>query len=98
MHAFSNILLQRFKVYMYLHTGYPDSTNAVGHNQRRYKKKTAKKIKYPFFLIWTAMARVDFSTLYRKKGDCIFVIFSKSWFLKLPDKGMESCETLKEMP
>ena len=44
------------------------------------------------------MARVDFSNLYRKKVDCIFVIFSKSWFLKLPDKGMESCETLKAMP
>ena len=41
------------------------------------------------------MARVDFS---RKKGDYIFVIFSESWFLKLPDKGMESCETLKAMP
>ena len=43
------------------------------------------------------MARVNFSTLYRKKGECMFVIFSKSWFLKLPDKGMESCETLKAM-
>ena len=28
----------------------------------------------------------------------MFVIFSKSWFLKLPDRGMESCETLKAMP
>ena len=44
------------------------------------------------------MARVDFSNLYRKKGDCIFVTFSKSWFLKLLDKEMESCETLKAMP
>ena len=44
------------------------------------------------------MARIDFSNLYRKKAGCIFVIFSKSRFLKLPDKGMESCETLKAMP
>ena len=80
------------------HTGYPDATNAVGDNHRGYKIKAAKKNKYPFFLIWTAMARVDFSNLYKKKWDCIFVIFSKSWFLKLPVKGMESCETLKVMP
>ena len=25
------------------HTGYPDSTNAVGDNQRRHKNKAAKK-------------------------------------------------------
>ena len=33
------------------------------------------------------MVRVDF-----------FVISFKSWFLKLPDKGMESCGTLTAMP
>ena len=59
--------------------------------------KAAKKSKYPFFLRWTAIAMVDFFDLYRKKGDCICVIFSKSWFLKLPDKEMGNCETLKTM-
>ena len=44
------------------------------------------------------MARVDFFNLYGEKGDCICVIFTKFWFLKLPDKEMKSCETLKAMP
>ena len=39
--------------------------------------KVAKESKYLFFLTETEIARVDFSNLYRKKGDCIFVIFSK---------------------
>ena len=38
--------------------------------------KAAKKSKYPYFLSWTAIAMVDFFDLYRKKGDCICVIFS----------------------
>ena len=41
------------------------------------------------------MAGVDLSNHYRKKADFICVIFSKSWFLKLLDKGMESCETFR---
>ena len=66
------------------HTGYPDSTNAVGDNQRRYKKTKQKKkqgdkkdCKYPFFLRWFGRqwAVLIFFNLYRKKGDCIFVSF-----------------------
>ena len=35
------------------------------------------------YVISTIISRVG------RKEDCIFVIYSKSWFLKLPDKGME---------
>ena len=42
------------------------------------------------------MAGNDFTIFIGK--ETVFVIFSKSWFLKLPDKGMESCKTLKAMP
>ena len=68
------MLCAKCDIYL-IHTGYPDSTNATGDNQRRNNNKAAKKCKYPFFLIWTAMTRIDFSSLYRKKGGCIFVLF-----------------------
>ena len=47
-------------------------------NSADINNEAAKKSKNPFFLIWTAMARVDFYSLYMKKGDYMFVIFSKS--------------------
>ena len=41
-------------------------------------KAAKKKSKYPFFLIWMPIVRVDFSNLYKKKGDCgtVFLLFS----------------------
>ena len=83
---------------LYTHTRYPDTTNVVGDNHRGcIKNKAAKKSNYLFFLIWTAVARVDFQSLSIGRKETVFFIFSKSWFLKLPGKGMESCKTLKVM-
>ena len=46
-----------------------------------------KRVSTRFFLIWTAMTRVDFSNLYRKKGGCIFVLFLFLFLLFSPKPG-----------